>query len=53
MTEISQEFPQYRWEKNAGYLTKEHLSAIDEFGLTKYHRPSFLKKHFEKQLSLF
>ena len=31
------------------------IKAIDKFGLTKYHRPSFLKKHFEKkdkQLSL-
>ena len=53
MEDLSKEFPQYGWEHNAGYLTKEHLLAIDEFGLTKYHRPSFLKKHFEKQLSLF
>ena len=53
MKKIALEFPQYHWENNAGYLTKEHLSAIDTYGLTKYHRPSFLKKHFEKQLSLF
>ena len=53
MQKLSQEFPQYGWEHNAGYLTKEHLDAIDKYGLTKYHRPSFLKKHFEKQLSLF
>lgn len=53
MKEIALEYPQYHWENNAGYLTKEHLSAIDTYGLTKYHRPSFLKKHFEKQLSLF
>lgn len=55
MNELAQEFPQYKWEKNAGYLTAEHLAAIDKFGLTKYHRASFLRKHFEKQkqLSLF
>ena len=53
MDRLAQEFPQYGWEHNAGYLTKEHLNAIDKFGLCKYHRPSFLKKHFEKQLSLF
>lgn len=53
MEALSKEFPQYGWSNNAGYLTKEHLNAIDKFGLTKYHRPSFLKKHFEKQLSLF
>ena len=53
MEELSDEFPQYGWANNAGYLTKEHLDAIDKYGLCKYHRPSFLKKHFEKQLSLF
>ena len=53
MLRLHEEFPMYNWAKNAGYLTKEHLDAIDKYGLTKYHRPSFLKKHFEKQLSLF
>lgn len=53
MKELDKEFPQYNWAKNAGYLTKEHLDAIDKYGLTKYHRESFLKKHFEKQLTLF
>lgn len=49
MEKLHDEFPMYNWKKNAGYLTAEHLKAIDEFGMTKYHRPSFLKKHFEKQ----
>ncbi len=55
MEELDKEFPEYNWGKNAGYLTKEHLDAIDKYGLCKYHRPSFLKKHFEKnkQLNLF
>lgn len=53
MDELAKEFPQYGWERNAGYLTTEHLNAIDKYGLCKYHRPSFLKKHFEKQLTLF
>ena len=53
MEKLAQEFPQYCWEKNAGYLTKEHLDAIDKYGITKYHRPSFLEKHFQKQLTLF
>ena len=48
MQKLHEEFPMYNWVKNAGYLTKEHLDAIDKFGLTKYHRPSFLRKHFEK-----
>lgn len=46
MLKLHEEFPMYNWAKNAGYLTAQHLEAIDKFGLSKYHRPSFLKKHF-------
>lgn len=49
MERLHEEFPMYNWKKNAGYLTAEHLKSIDEFGICKYHRPSFLRKHFEKQ----
>ena len=52
MTKLAEKFPQYGWAKNAGYLTAEHLKAIDTYGLSKYHRPSFLRKHFEKQKQL-
>ena len=52
MEQLHEEFPMYNWAKNAGYLTKEHLDAIDKHGLCKYHRPSFLRKHFEKQKQL-
>lgn len=48
MEELDKEFPEYLWSKNAGYLTKEHLAAIDKHGLTPHHRPSFLRKHFAK-----
>ena len=37
MTKLHEEFPMYNWAKNAGYLTKEHLDAIDKYGLCKYH----------------
>ena len=55
MEELDAKYPEYGWAKNAGYLTKEHLAAIDKYGFTEFHRPSFLRKHFEKQeqLSLF
>jgi ribonuclease HII len=52
MEKLHEEYPMYNWKKNAGYLTAEHLKAIDEFGTCKYHRQSFLRKHFEKQLTL-
>ena len=51
MEKLHGEFTMYNWAKNAGYLTKEHLDAIDKYGLCKYHRPSFLRKHFLKQNS--
>lgn len=52
MEKLHEEFPEYNWKSNAGYLSEEHLAAIDKYGLTKYHRPSFLQNHFNKQLSL-
>jgi len=53
MKEMDKEFPQYNWAKNKGYPTKEHFEAIDKFGLTPYHRKTFLKKHFQNvQLSM-
>lgn len=36
--------PQYNWQKNKGYLTKEHIEAIKTYGVSKFHRKSFLKK---------
>lgn len=52
MEALDAKYPQYGWAKNAGYLTKEHMAAIDKYGLTEFHRPSFLRKHFEKQKQL-
>ena len=49
MERLHEEFPMYNWKKNAGYLTAEHLKAIEEHGICKYHRPSFLRKFFEKK----
>ena len=48
MQKLDEEFPMYNWRKNAGYLTAEHLGAIDKYGICKYHRKSFLTKHFER-----
>jgi len=37
----AEEFPNYSFEKNKGYLTAEHLEAIRKHGLSPIHRRSF------------
>jgi len=41
ITTLSQKFKNYGWDTNSGYGTKEHLNAINKFGITKYHRKTF------------
>ena len=41
MEKIHKEFPIYNWKNNKGYPTKEHRTAIQEYGITKYHRKTF------------
>lgn len=41
MIELHEEFPQYGWNKNFGYATKQHREALNKYGSTKYHRQSF------------
>ena len=50
MEKIHKEFPVYNWKKNKGYPTKEHRKAIQEHGITKYHRKTF--KLLPSQLKL-
>ena len=39
--EIDKEYPMYDLKNNKGYGTKKHLEALQEYGITKYHRLSF------------
>lgn len=41
MASLAQNFPCYGWERNAGYGTVEHRTAIATHGLTPHHRRSF------------
>lgn len=43
MRKLDLEFPQYHWIKNKGYGTEEHIEAIKKYGISKYHRKSFLE----------
>jgi len=44
MVKLSAEFPEYKWEKNKGYATAEHISAVKKYGPTRYHRKTFLSR---------
>ena len=41
MDRIHQEYPEYGWDCNKGYPTKDHREAISRLGPTPYHRKSF------------
>ena len=45
ITKMSKKYIKYSWNKNAGYGTKDHLSAIKKFGITKHHRKTFKPIH--------
>ncbi len=44
MLEVDAKVPQYCFAKHKGYGTALHYEKIREFGISEYHRPSFLKK---------
>jgi len=50
MRRLAQEYPQYGWDRNMGYPTREHLDAIKQYGYTPYHRRSFHPKELEPTL---
>ncbi|MCT2534505.1 ribonuclease HII [Aquibacillus koreensis] len=41
MMELHNKYPQYNFASNMGYGTKEHMQALNEHGVTEYHRKSF------------
>lgn len=41
MRDLSEAFPGYAWEKNAGYGTKAHQDGLAAHGVTPHHRRSF------------
>ncbi len=41
MRELDKKYPNYNLKKNKGYGTKEHLEALEKYGITKEHRKSF------------
>ena len=50
MRKLAQKYPEYGWDRNMGYPTKEHIQAIIEHGYTLEHRKSFHVKQLEPTL---
>ncbi len=41
MHKLHDKFPQYNFKKNKGYPTKEHIAALDKYGILDCHRKSY------------
>jgi ribonuclease HII len=41
MTRAAEQYPQYHWDINKGYPTKDHRAAIAQYGPCELHRTSF------------
>ena len=41
MHDLAKQFPQYCWDKNAGYPTQQHLQAIEKYGINEHYRKTF------------
>ena len=45
MIKLAEKYPNYKWEKNYGYGTKEHLNGLKKYGITSHHRTTFKPIH--------
>lgn len=43
MNDYSKKYPQYGFDRNKGYGTKEHIDAIKKYGLCPIHRRTFVQ----------
>ncbi len=50
LIELDQKYPMYNYKKNKGYPTKEHLEAINKYGVTDLYRKSYgpVKDYIDK-----
>ena len=45
MIKLGKKFPNYKWGKNFGYGTDEHINGLKRCGITKHHRRTFKPVH--------
>ncbi len=44
MARLARRYPAFLWERNCGYSTPEHVTALGQHGPTPHHRRSFIVK---------
>ncbi len=47
MRRYAEEFPEYGFERNAGYGTPQHIAAIREVGICRIHRRTFVTNFWD------
>jgi ribonuclease HII len=52
MQKLHDEYPHYGWNQNKAYATEMHRKAIEEHGMSLYHRRSFHLKSLQLELEL-
>ena len=45
MIKLGKRYPKYKWNKNFGYGTADHLIGLKKYGITKHHRKKFKPVH--------
>ena len=45
MIKLGKKYPKYKWNRNFGYGTVEHLNSLKKYGTTKHHRKKFKPVH--------
>ena len=53
MRNLAARYPEYGWDKNAGYPTPSHLQAIEKYGINECYRKSFgpIKERIKNETS--
>ncbi|WP_297789354.1 ribonuclease HII [uncultured Anaerococcus sp.] len=51
MINFSKIYPNYGFDTNMGYGTKNHYAGLEKYGETPIHRQTFLRKFHERQMT--
>ncbi len=52
MSDLHERYPQYGWERNAGYGTREHIESLYTHGPTIYHRRVYVETVLSRRITL-